>query len=513
MKKLFTILMALMVLSFSQCKPTPENGDGEKVKITCEIPINGGSRSDFSNLLTNGKINWSHGTEYVYLAIHGAEPQIIELSATAVGYPYVLMFEGEVEAGVIQDDEEYDIWYFGDSREKGDAYYQLLGGSNGPKFIKGSLAQQSGQLDDLGDCHIATTKVVPTISEVDRSVKLSLTGTLKNQIAILLLNLENVNELYGDAIVGTEYSLEYNGDRYEFKVVEKSDAKISIVQPAVKGMSYIALLPNVKENTEIRYDENNSIYECIIYGEIKSNQLYYKANGDKMEVLEWHTVSSGGIDHDGHVHRYVDLGLPSKTLWAIRNVGADTIYEYGDYFAWGEIETKYDKGYLVSNSNMLNKKLFGDTPVSREDSIVGISGNANYDAATAIWGEEWRMPTNDECRELFVYCKREPMKMPTPITDKTPNGYVNGYMFTGPNGNHIFLPAAGWRDSETYNGVVEDIYKANIIGHYWHSSVLNYNGSGVLHLESGWSTVDYYASRHYGCTIRPVMVKKADEIK
>ena len=510
MKKLFAILMALMALCFTQCKPTPDGGDDEtrKVKVSCVIPLNNGSRSDFSNLLTNGKVNWAEGAEYVYLAIHGESPQLVELEAHANGTPAVLRFEGKVTEGLIKSGEEYDIWYFGDSRDKGNAYYTLSGDY---KSLSGSIAQQSGQLKDLGDCHIATTKVVPTISEVDGSVKLSLTGTLKNQIAILLLNLENVNELYGDAIVGTEYSLEYNGDRYEFKVVEKSDAKISIVQPAAKGMSYIALLPNVKENTEIRYDENNSIYECIIYGEIKSNQLYYKANGDKMEVLEWHTVSSGGIEHDGHVHRYVDLGLPSKTLWAIRNVGADTIYEYGDYFAWGETKTKYDKGYLVSNSKMLNENLFGNTPVSREDSIVGISGNAEYDAARAIWGKEWRMPTNDECRELFVYCKREPMKMPTPITDKTPNGYVNGYMFTGPNGNHIFLPAAGWRDSETYNGVVEDIYKVNIIGHYWHSSVLNY-GSGVLHLESGWSTVDYYASRHYGCTIRPVMVKKADEI-
>ena len=127
MKKLFAILMALMALCFTQCKPTPDGGDDEtrKVKVSCVIPLNNGSRSDFTNLLVNGKVNWSQGSEYVYLAIHGDNPKIVQLHAHANGTPSVLKFEAEVEEGLIRSGEEYDIWYFGDSHETADSYYEI----------------------------------------------------------------------------------------------------------------------------------------------------------------------------------------------------------------------------------------------------------------------------------------------------------------------------------------------------------------------------------------------------
>ena len=95
MKKIYAILIALMVLGFTQCKPTPDpetnDENTEKVTVRCEIPINNGNRSDFAGL-HNGTINWSNGTERVYLAIHGTNSQIIELTATAVGTPSSLVF-------------------------------------------------------------------------------------------------------------------------------------------------------------------------------------------------------------------------------------------------------------------------------------------------------------------------------------------------------------------------------------------------------------------------------------
>ena len=98
MKKLYAILMCLMLLAFTQCKPEPEGGnegdDTRKVKVSCVIALNNGSRSDFSNLM-NGKINWSDGRECVYVAIHGDNPQIIELESWADGNPSKLEFTGE----------------------------------------------------------------------------------------------------------------------------------------------------------------------------------------------------------------------------------------------------------------------------------------------------------------------------------------------------------------------------------------------------------------------------------
>ena len=81
-------------------------------------------------------------------------------------------------------------------------------------------------------------------------------------------------------------------------------------------------------------------------------------------------------------HEYVDLGLPSGLKWATCNVGANTPEEYGNYYAWGEIVPKTD--YSDENCATLGKQL------------SDISGNANYDAATANWGASWRMPTKEE---------------------------------------------------------------------------------------------------------------------
>ena len=489
--------MALMVLGFTQCKPTPEGGDDNtnKVKVVCEIPINKGSRSDFTNLLENGSINWSNGSECVYLAIHGNNPQMIRLENFAQGNPAVLTFEGEVAAGLIKEDEEYDVWYFGHSHQQpSNTTYKFENNT-----ITGSIATQSGRLETLGYNHIAKASVIPTLTNGNGDITLSLIGTLKNQIAILLLDLENVDELYGDAIVGTDYVLAYNSesDRFEIDVTEDEYAKIKVEK--AKGLSYIAVFPNAEENTEIRYEEKTSlnqvtknykVYECIIYDEIKASNLYYHTAPDGVTklALPWSMISSGDVEHEGHFHHYVDLGLESGTLWATKNIGADTLYEYGDYFSWGEIapKTSYKKANYDEDDKGLN--------LYQKD----ISGT-EYDAATAIWGLEWRMPTYSEMNELYTKCKWEPMK--------TSHG-TNGYMVTGPNGNYIYLPAAGYRDGE--HG---DHQSGNYVGHYWSSTPPDWTGEApTLHFEKYYTLCPWYSERYLGCSIRPVLVKKAHEI-
>ena len=113
-------------------------------------------------------------------------------------------------------------------------------------------------------------------------------------------------------------------------------------------------------------------------------------------------------------HEFVDLGLSVK--WATCNVGANRPEDYGDYYAWGEINTKSE--YTSSNSVTYGK------------SISDISGNPQYDVARANWGEKWRMPTKREFEELVNKCT---------WTWMTING-VNGYKIMASNGNHIFIP-------------------------------------------------------------------------
>ena len=141
-------------------------------------------------------------------------------------------------------------------------------------------------------------------------------------------------------------------------------------------------------------------------------------------------------------HEYVDLGLPSGTLWATCNVGANCPEDKGDYFAWGETSPTdmYDwKNYKYA-TYVDDKYLFVKYCTN---SAYGVNGMADGkevlepadDAATVNWGVNWRMPTQAECEELYRN---------TTFEWTAVNG-VDGRLLTGPNGNSIFLPATGFR--------------------------------------------------------------------
>lgn len=186
-------------------------------------------------------------------------------------------------------------------------------------------------------------------------------------------------------------------------------------------------------------------------------------------------------------HEYVDLGLPSGTLWATCNVGANSPEEYGDYFAWGETTTK--SSYFESNSTTYGLS----TSTLHSRGIIGEDGNltASYDAATANWGGSWRMPTRDEIKELVNNCTWK---------WTTYNG-VNGRLVTGPNGNSIFLPAAGYRNGSY-------LYYAGSDGFYW-SATPSSNGYNAYYLRFNSGDYDWNDDydRYYGHAVRPVMTK------
>ena len=171
-------------------------------------------------------------------------------------------------------------------------------------------------------------------------------------------------------------------------------------------------------------------------------------------------------------HEWVDLGLSVK--WATMNVGASSPSDYGSYFAWGEIRTKSE--YTAENS------------VTYEKDFSDISGNRQYDAARSNWGGSWRLPTKGEFEELIKRCK---------WTWTTQGGH-KGCKVTGPNGNSIFLPAAGWRigTSTDYTGVS---------GIYWSSTPNGSNNRGAYFL--CFYDDDRYVnwiSRNYVLSVRAV---------
>ena len=172
-------------------------------------------------------------------------------------------------------------------------------------------------------------------------------------------------------------------------------------------------------------------------------------------------------------HEYVDLGLSVK--WATCNVGASSPSDYGDYYAWGETNTKAE--YTISNSITYGK------------SFRDISGNSTYDVARKKWGSSWRLPMKSEFEELKSKCTWE----------WTTQGGHSGYKVTGPNGNSTFLPAAGWRDGDSLNSAEEG-------GRYWSSSPVSSDSKNAFCLYFGTSgqNVYYIGYRYYGRTVRPV---------
>ncbi len=193
-------------------------------------------------------------------------------------------------------------------------------------------------------------------------------------------------------------------------------------------------------------------------------------------------------------HGYVDLGLPSGTLWATCNIGATKPEEYGDYFAWGETKPKsiydwttykfvngdFDKLTKYCNDSDWGNNGFTDTLTSLE------SGD---DAATANWGSDWCIPSADQWRELMDN---------TNIELTTRNG-VNGMLFIASNGNSLFLPAAGRRwDDELYN--------VGSNGNYWSSSLRtsNPNDAWCFLFYSDCYGMSRYTYRLYGRSVRAV---------
>lgn len=211
------------------------------------------------------------------------------------------------------------------------------------------------------------------------------------------------------------------------------------------------------------------------------------------------TVEQSFVVPAKHFDEYVDLGLPSGTLWATRNIGANTPVEYGDYFAWGETKPKdvYDWGtykWCKGSGHTFTKYC--------TNYDYGYNGFTDHkrkldpedDAAYVNWGSSWRMPTKEQQDELREKCT---------WTWTTLDG-VNGRLVTGPNGNTIFLPAAGERADNK-------LYDTDRDGYYWSCELYFYTGApdwGLgLHFYSGWFD-RYGRERSFGFTVRAVRVSQ-----
>ena len=200
------------------------------------------------------------------------------------------------------------------------------------------------------------------------------------------------------------------------------------------------------------------------------------------------------VDHSDE-HVYVDLGLTSGTLWATKNIGANTPEENGNYFAWGETTTQSSNRYYWDSYQYCK---------GSENTLTKYCSNSSYgyngftdnltdleledDAAYINWGSKWRMPTDGQWEELCTEC----------TWSWTSQNNVNGCLVIGPNGNSIFLPAAGYRWAGS-------LYVDGSYGDYWSRSRYGAIGAyGVFFYDSGYCGWDFNITRANGRSVRPV---------
>ena len=264
------------------------------------------------------------------------------------------------------------------------------------------------------------------------------------------------------------------------------------------------------------YDMTGNVWEWCQdrYGEyldgdnnrvIRGGSWYNGAHHEILTYRHYHSQESKshliGFRLVIDIHEYVDLGL--SVMWATCNVGATAPEEYGDYFAWGEVEPKgntYDKKNYKFYHNA-NEKEITKYCINESYGYNGLVDSLTIllpedDVAIVNWGGPWRMPTSLEFKELLVNCK---------WTLTTKNG-IEGYFVTSKiNGNTIFLPSAG----HYYNNSFVELGSNGTRGIYWSSDLNELSNSycaKFLHFGVDFVSISSRA-RHLGHPIRPILPK------
>jgi hypothetical protein len=236
---------------------------------------------------------------------------------------------------------------------------------------------------------------------------------------------------------------------------------------------------------------NSSSNSNNAHVQVQQQQTQQTQQTQQMQPVQ---ATGSGVSGSHGGHDYVNLGLPSGTLWATRNVGASRPEDYGDYFAWGETRG-YKSGksdFSWSTYKWCNGSSDKLTKYCTSSSYGTVDNRTELspedDAVYANWGSGWRMPTDDQQTELREKCR---------WTWTSRNG-VKGYEVKGPNGNLLFLPAAGYRyDASLYN--------AGGYGFYWSRTLCSGSPNYAFSL---WCYSDrlvrLVSFRYNGQSVRPV---------
>lgn len=191
-------------------------------------------------------------------------------------------------------------------------------------------------------------------------------------------------------------------------------------------------------------------------------------------------------------YEYIDLGLPSGTLWATCNVGANSPEEKGDFFAWGETKTKNEFDW--------NNYKFGINPISKYNEQDNLSTlQMEDDAATVNWGNDWCTPSPDQWEELIRY------------TTGWDERHGQGVLLTASNGQSMFLPFTGVRTCAYMTcSLYPYTYRTHYSGYQSFLCYGEYAWHYIIWFDHHWELYDWGAEEYSRCKgrcVRPVRSK------
>ena len=342
-------------------------------------------------------------------------------------------------------------------------------------LIEDAMKAQTLALEKKGDALVAAIKGLPDYTAKLAAIEAAIKALPNYEAQLKALNtlIEAQNSKLDDQIAALEGIM---------NAIPDYSNKLDAIENAIKAMpDYDTAINGIKDEIAnlVKAVEDGNKSEADALAEIAKKIEALKAAGGSTTVVK----------------DYVDLGLPSGLMWRKYNLGANSEYEMGNHYAWGETVTKqkydittYKWGELIGETTYYTKYNEIDklTLLQPED-----------DAATANLGENYRTPTKEDWQELVEECT---WWVATKKNEYN-NTVIDYWKVVGPNGNFIILPSTGWYDG--------DVWKDNVSGYQSASLMNTSNAYFIRWFNNKTNTMPDMkdANPEKGYSVRPVLKK------
>lgn len=390
----------------------------------------------------------------------------------------------EVNVGATSEEERGDYFAWGETAPKTNYNWSTYAYSNGSQYTltKYNSSSSYGTVDnkttleatdDAATVNFGASAYMPSEADWNELVNNStITLATRNGVKGQLFVGTNGNSIflpangfynstsrqyatsYGYYWSSTRYTTSYQAKRWYFSATDQSTRAVGNMNRfigmgvrAVRNASSCAAQYTVTANVATGQSAMGSVSGGGSYCQYQKTTLRATANAGYMfkrwsdgETTNPRTVYVTGnatytAEFEEFVITWVDMGLPSGTLWASVNVGATNMEDYGDYYAWGELTTKTNYSWSTyahgnSTSNI--------TKYNASDGLATLQ--PVDDIATLTYGSGAAIPTATEWLELNNY---------TNFTTVTQNGVSGALLTSTVNGRTLFFPYAGYKVNST----------------------------------------------------------------